>query len=152
MLQVVYFTSMFPYLVLTIFFIKGLSLKGASAGLIHMYTPKVSTIYTINLLLSGLPQHQLHWTLHLDLWGSVYEISCGEEMGVRIMHCCVDVYQKDAYSLYRSCCLTLTQTVISMWIYHTLELIQWHMRMTWIAKDKQNLYSRIHDYEFEISV
>jgi hypothetical protein len=42
--QVVYFTSMFPYIVLTIFFIKGLTLKGASAGLIHMYTPKVSRI------------------------------------------------------------------------------------------------------------
>lgn len=49
MLQVVYFTSMFPYLVLTIFFIKGLTLKGASAGLIHMYTPKVSkcTYYSL---------------------------------------------------------------------------------------------------------
>lgn len=40
-LQVVYFTSMFPYLVLTIFFIRGITLKGASAGLVHMYTPKV---------------------------------------------------------------------------------------------------------------
>jgi len=36
---------MFPYLVLTIFFIRGITLKGASAGLAHMYTPKV----TINL-------------------------------------------------------------------------------------------------------
>lgn len=40
-LQVVYFTSMFPYLVLTIFFVRGITLKGASAGLAHMYTPKV---------------------------------------------------------------------------------------------------------------
>lgn len=40
--QVVYFTSMFPYLVLTIFFIRGITLKGASAGLAHMYTPKVT--------------------------------------------------------------------------------------------------------------
>lgn len=40
-LKVVYFTSMFPYLVLTIFFIRGITLKGASAGLAHMYTPKV---------------------------------------------------------------------------------------------------------------
>ncbi|XP_063905609.1 sodium-dependent neutral amino acid transporter B(0)AT3 isoform X2 [Zophobas morio] len=39
--KVVYFTSMFPYLVLTIFFIRGITLKGASAGLAHMYTPKV---------------------------------------------------------------------------------------------------------------
>lgn len=40
--QVVYFTSMFPYLVLTIFFIRGITLKGAGAGLAHMYTPKVT--------------------------------------------------------------------------------------------------------------
>lgn len=39
--QVVYFTSLFPYLVLTIFFIRGITLKGAGAGLVHMYTPKV---------------------------------------------------------------------------------------------------------------
>lgn len=42
--QVVYFTSLFPYLVLTIFFIRGITLKGAGAGLMHMYTPKVSYI------------------------------------------------------------------------------------------------------------
>lgn len=35
---------MFPYLVLTIFFIRGITLKGAGAGLAHMYTPKVSRI------------------------------------------------------------------------------------------------------------
>lgn len=40
--KVVYFTSLFPYIVLTIFFIRGITLKGASAGLIHMYTPKVN--------------------------------------------------------------------------------------------------------------
>lgn len=39
--KVVYFTSLFPYIVLTIFFIRGITLKGAAAGLIHMYTPKV---------------------------------------------------------------------------------------------------------------
>lgn len=33
---------MFPYLVLTIFFIRGITLNGASAGLAHMYTPKVT--------------------------------------------------------------------------------------------------------------
>lgn len=39
--KVIYFTSLFPYVVLTIFFVRGITLKGAGAGLIHMYTPKV---------------------------------------------------------------------------------------------------------------
>lgn len=42
--KVVYFTSLFPYLVLTIFFIKGMTLEGAGAGLVHMYTPKVEKL------------------------------------------------------------------------------------------------------------
>jgi Sodium:neurotransmitter symporter family. len=33
---------MFPYIVLTIFFIRGITLPGAGAGLVHMYTPKVN--------------------------------------------------------------------------------------------------------------
>lgn len=47
-LKVVYFTSMFPYLVLTIFFIRGITLKGASAGLAHMYTPKVNSLFLLS--------------------------------------------------------------------------------------------------------
>ncbi|KAL1513133.1 hypothetical protein ABEB36_002593 [Hypothenemus hampei] len=39
--KVVYFTSMFPYIVLTIFFIEGMTLNGAKEGLVHMLTPKV---------------------------------------------------------------------------------------------------------------
>lgn len=42
--KVVYFTSMFPYVVLTIFFIRGITLKGSGAGLMHMYTPKVEKL------------------------------------------------------------------------------------------------------------
>jgi solute carrier family 6 amino acid/orphan transporter-like 15/16/17/18/20 len=39
--KVVYFTAIFPYIVLTIFFIRGITLKGATAGLSHMFRPKV---------------------------------------------------------------------------------------------------------------
>jgi solute carrier family 6 amino acid/orphan transporter-like 15/16/17/18/20 len=39
--KVVYFTALFPYVVMTIFFIRGITLPGASAGLAHMFYPKV---------------------------------------------------------------------------------------------------------------
>ncbi len=39
---VVYFTALFPYFVMTIFFIRGLTLPGSGAGLMHMFSPKVS--------------------------------------------------------------------------------------------------------------
>lgn len=38
----IYFTALFPYLVLTIFVIRGLTLPGATQGLIYLFTPKVS--------------------------------------------------------------------------------------------------------------
>ena len=40
--KVVYFTALFPYIVMTIFFIRGITLKGAGAGLSHMFSPKVN--------------------------------------------------------------------------------------------------------------
>jgi len=47
LLQTVYFTALFPYLVLTIFFFRGITLKGSGAGLLHMYTPKVCKLLFI---------------------------------------------------------------------------------------------------------
>ena len=41
---VVYFTALFPYIVLTIFFLRGVTLPGAFAGLAHMFQPKVRTL------------------------------------------------------------------------------------------------------------
>ena len=42
---VVYFTAGFPYIVMTIFFIRGITLKGATEGLMHMFNPDVSIIH-----------------------------------------------------------------------------------------------------------
>ncbi|KAG7213955.1 hypothetical protein KM043_003148 [Ampulex compressa] len=54
--KVVYFTSMFPYLVLTIFFVRGITLRGASAGLAHMYTPKVKKLLEPTVWLDAATQ------------------------------------------------------------------------------------------------
>lgn len=40
--QAVYVTATFPYLVLTIFLVRGLTLPGATDGLLYLFTPDVS--------------------------------------------------------------------------------------------------------------
>lgn len=37
-----YFSSLFPYVVLICFLVRGLLLRGAVDGILHMFTPKVS--------------------------------------------------------------------------------------------------------------
>ncbi|XP_037918099.1 sodium- and chloride-dependent transporter XTRP3 isoform X4 [Hermetia illucens] len=54
--NVVYFTSLFPYIVLTIFFVRGITLKGAGAGLMHMYTPKVEKLANPTVWLDAATQ------------------------------------------------------------------------------------------------
>ncbi|NXS14141.1 S6A17 protein, partial [Neodrepanis coruscans] len=39
--KVMYFSSLFPYLVLVCFLVRGLLLRGAVDGIMHMFTPKV---------------------------------------------------------------------------------------------------------------
>ena len=54
--KVVYFTAIFPYVVLTIFFLRGVTLPGAFAGLHHMFQPKVKVdnkIRSTNLTLKN---------------------------------------------------------------------------------------------------
>ncbi|NXP74133.1 S6A19 protein, partial [Ramphastos sulfuratus] len=40
--KAVYITSTLPYLVLTIFLIRGLTLKGSTNGIVYLFTPNVS--------------------------------------------------------------------------------------------------------------
>lgn len=42
--KVVYVTAIFPYVVLIIFFFRGITLKGASDGLKHLFTPRWETL------------------------------------------------------------------------------------------------------------
>ena len=42
-----YFTALFPYLVLIIFFIRGVTLEGAGSGVKHMFTPDVSVLSSV---------------------------------------------------------------------------------------------------------
>lgn len=42
--KVVYVTATFPYLVLVIFFFRGITLKGMSDGVLHLFTPSWHTI------------------------------------------------------------------------------------------------------------
>ena len=44
--QVMYFSSIFPYVVLAIFLVRGLMLDGALEGITYMFYPKVSTLFS----------------------------------------------------------------------------------------------------------
>lgn len=47
---------MFPYIVLTIFFIRGITLDGAAAGLAHMYTPDMGKLLLPTVWLDAATQ------------------------------------------------------------------------------------------------
>lgn len=51
-LQVMYFSSLFPYVVLACFLVRGLLLRGAVDGILHMFTPKVRIWETLTTPLS----------------------------------------------------------------------------------------------------
>ncbi|KAL0861311.1 hypothetical protein ABMA27_008869 [Loxostege sticticalis] len=54
--KVVYFTSLFPYVVLTIFFIRGITLPGSADGIIHMYKPKLEKLLQPTVWLDAATQ------------------------------------------------------------------------------------------------
>lgn len=54
--QAVYITSTLPYVVLTIFLIRGLTLKGSTNGIVFLFTPNVSPCVQPGLDLQERPQ------------------------------------------------------------------------------------------------
>ncbi|KAM7149423.1 inactive sodium-dependent neutral amino acid transporter B(0)AT3 isoform 1-T1 [Molossus nigricans] len=54
--KAIYFTALFPYLVLTIFFIRGLTLPGATEGLIYLFTPNMQTLQNPRVWLDAATQ------------------------------------------------------------------------------------------------
>ena len=63
--NVVYFTALFPYIVMTIFFIRGITLKGAGAGLAHMFYPKVLIWFILFCALFGTYSYLVDYTILL---------------------------------------------------------------------------------------
>ena len=55
MFQAVYVTATFPYLVLTIFLIRALTLPGATDGLLYLFTPDVSLVTCCQFIVSCVP-------------------------------------------------------------------------------------------------
>lgn len=47
--KVVYFTALFPYVVLLILLVRGVTLEGASEGLKYYLTPDFSKIFDVNV-------------------------------------------------------------------------------------------------------
>lgn len=54
--KAVYFTATFPYVVLTIFFGRGVSLEGAGAGIAHMFKPQFSKLINPQVWLEAATQ------------------------------------------------------------------------------------------------
>lgn len=52
--QVMYFSSIFPYVVLFIFLIRGLLLDGATDGITYMFYPKVGTNFIVCLIVINI--------------------------------------------------------------------------------------------------
>ncbi|XP_038626341.1 inactive sodium-dependent neutral amino acid transporter B(0)AT3 isoform X2 [Tachyglossus aculeatus] len=54
--KAIYFTALFPYLVLTIFLIRGLTLPGATEGLIYLFTPNMQILQNPRVWLDAATQ------------------------------------------------------------------------------------------------
>uniref|UniRef100_A0A8C6Q7Y2 Transporter n=1 Tax=Nannospalax galili TaxID=1026970 RepID=A0A8C6Q7Y2_NANGA len=67
--KVIYFTALFPYLVLTIFLIRGLTLPGATEGLTYLFTPKMQILQNPRVWLDAATQ--IFFSLSLAFGGHI---------------------------------------------------------------------------------
>ncbi|KAM6224388.1 inactive sodium-dependent neutral amino acid transporter B(0)AT3 [Rhynchocyon petersi] len=67
--KVIYFTALFPYLVLTIFLIRGLTLPGAMDGLTYLFTPNVQILQNPKVWLDAATQ--IFFSLSLAFGGHI---------------------------------------------------------------------------------
>ncbi|NXW03510.1 S6A18 protein, partial [Fregetta grallaria] len=76
--KAIYVTAIFPYLVLTIFLIHGLTLPGATEGLAYLFTPNVTEAFQPVMV-----------TLHISacyamLYKTLYQFCCGQSTGILV--------------------------------------------------------------------
>ncbi|XP_002187681.2 sodium-dependent neutral amino acid transporter B(0)AT3 isoform X1 [Taeniopygia guttata] len=67
--KAIYVTAIFPYLVLTIFLIQGLTLPGATEGLIYLFTPNLNTLKNPRVWLDAATQ--IFFSLSLAFGGLI---------------------------------------------------------------------------------
>ncbi|XP_028638581.1 inactive sodium-dependent neutral amino acid transporter B(0)AT3 isoform X2 [Grammomys surdaster] len=67
--KVIYFTALFPYLVLTIFLIRGLTLPGATEGLAYLFTPNMKILQNPRVWLDAATQ--IFFSLSLAFGGHI---------------------------------------------------------------------------------
>nr|XP_012996301.1 sodium-dependent neutral amino acid transporter B(0)AT3 isoform X3 [Cavia porcellus] len=67
--KAIYFTALFPYLVLTIFLVRGLTLPGATEGLIYLFTPNVQILLNPRVWLDAATQ--IFFSLSLAFGGHI---------------------------------------------------------------------------------
>lgn len=84
-----YFSSLFPYVVLFCFLVRGLMLKGATDGIAHMFTPKVRLVH---ILYGGEEMHSLNThrvcmlVVHMVTYCTVCTVYCTVCRVVCTMH------------------------------------------------------------------